>query len=47
MTSNVRNKKHIPTFTGFIYEPTILDSHGSAPSQYPSWDDEDEEDEDI
>ncbi len=31
-----------------IVKPTILDSHGSAPSQYPSWDDEDEdEDEDI
>jgi hypothetical protein len=27
-------------------EPTVLDTHGSAPSQYPSWDDdEDEEDE--
>lgn len=30
-----------------IVKPTILDSHGSSPLQYPNWDDEDEQDEDF
>jgi hypothetical protein len=32
--------------TLYIDEPTILDSHGSSPSQYSNWDGDDEDEDD-